>query len=401
MSTVKFRLPCCLLMAVVLGGCGGESAPPPVAPVQQRAASAPAPVPRRPTLKVEQDKPSEPEPEEEPFTDPSIDQNDVFVVADPTEAETYEIVGREPRVKPSDQFAVAVPEAGRNSSTFDVIELGKTQATGTPDPNLVLPAGFTPVASAGYSPDGLPWRIVCAADSSLMALIPGGPFIQGVNGDAPEAGPQWVHVLDPFYIDVAEITVAQFARFREARRRSKKRVPTSPLNERAPGNFPVMGVLWSDARAYAKWTGKNLPTEAEWEKSARGSDGFAHPWGNGRAIWPHVRKRNEVAAVKSFRTDLSTYGVFDLAGNAREWCADNYSETAYKQAAAEGDKLRNWPGPKSKTSSRTRVVKGNGPKWRLWHRSGVTLGERPADVGFRCVLRTGSASQQKPKRRSR
>ena len=289
-----------------------------------------------------------------------------------------------------------MPPPGQDSSDFLVVERGTRPIAGEPNPELVLPAGFSAVAEEGYSPDGFPWRITCRHDGAVMALVPGGSFVQGKNGNSPEAGPEHPHYLDPYYIQVTEVTVAQFEKFREARRKMKLRIPASPLNATDPGNHPALGVMWGDARAYAIWAGRDLPTEAEWEKAARSEESFAHPWGDGRAIWGRPRSRSQIDPVKSFRTDKSVYGVYDLAGNAREWCYDWYSETAYQQAVAAGNEpLRNWKGPRAPSKSSHRVVKGNDPNWESWHRSGVNIRERPADVGFRCVLRADPSTLEK------
>jgi formylglycine-generating enzyme required for sulfatase activity len=90
----------------------------------------------------------------------------------------------------------------------------------------------------------------------------------------------------------------------------------------------------------------------------------------------------------SFRTDISPYGVFDLAGNAREWCSDSYSDVAYQEATRNGETVvRNWPGPKRAVIANHRVVKGNGPDWMSWHRRPAHMRTPGNDVGFRCVLR--------------
>jgi formylglycine-generating enzyme required for sulfatase activity len=118
--------------------------------------------------------------------------------------------------------------------------------------------------------------------------------------------------LGAFLIDKYEVTNAEFREFR-----SSHEFPPEK------GAHPVTGISWHDARAYAEWAGKRLPTEAEWEKAARGVDGRKWPWGN-------IFKRNhcnlgaEAAPVGDFSGDKSPYGALDMAGNVQEWTASPF-----------------------------------------------------------------------------
>jgi sulfatase modifying factor 1 len=288
-------------------------------------------------------------------------------------------------------FLATVPEEGVDSSQFTAAPPGGggTKSSSTrPNSKAPLPEGFVAVPEAGFSEDGFPMRIRCEEDGSLMVLIPSSISQQGTNDGPAHATPQIAVFLEAYYIDVAEVTLGQYGKFREWWREEKNRTLPKPINDSSPDDHPVLGVSWANARNYTTWVKKQLPTEPEWEKAARGPNGFLHPWGNGRAGWSPARTSNQIDAVMSFRADISPYGVYDLAGNAREWCADMYSATTYQEATRNGETVvRKWAGPKRAVVANHRVVKGNGPDWMAWNRSSVSMRAPGANVGFRCVLR--------------
>lgn len=256
-----------------------------------------------------------------------------------------------------------------------------------------LPADFTVVASAGTDPAGMPLRVRSERDGSVLALVPGGVFLQGTDSGPREARPAHSMFVSPFYIGLTEITVAQYNRFREEAKSAPRGIatPEPAVNANAAADLPAVGISWRDASNYARFYGLDLPTEAEWEKAGRGSEGWTYPWGNGRPLWGRPRRPGELFPVRSFASDVSPYGVYDLSGNAREWVHDFYSPNAYAEAvSSDGTPPRDWTGPKKSEPANVRVLKGGSHGWELWHRTGAGWRDSPQDAGFRCVLRVTS-----------
>jgi len=246
------------------------------------------------------------------------------------------------------------------------------------------------------APDGMP------AD---MVLVAAGPFRMGLNDARVDADERRVHIveLSDFYIDKYEVTNAQFAQFIEATG-YVTRAEEEGAEEREDGiswrypegrqvdmsgrrEHPVVYVSWYDARAYCAWRGKRLPSEAEWEKSARGMDGRLFPWGKtfaaGRAnVWGEEDGFASTAPVGQFALGGSPYGVDDMAGNVWEWCEDWYGEEYYS-GRPEVD-------PQGSVEGRFKVLRGGAwiNRWnvvRATNRFKILPVERSGFVGFRCV----------------
>lgn len=228
-----------------------------------------------------------------------------------------------------------------------------------------------------------------------MVFIPGGEFPRGRSHKLPDDGLKWfpevmkddrpvkpIHV-DGFYMDQTEVTNAEYAKFVAA---TKHRAPYHwPEGKVAAGteSFPVANVSWEDASAYAKWAGKRLPTEAEWERACRGlREGAKFPWGNTKASEKLARygKTTGPQAVK--QCAANEFGLSDMAGNVWEWTADWYDRDYYAQAADRN--------PKGPEKGRYRVIRGG--SWAdvekyltCSYRSWARAGERSPNIGFRCV----------------
>ncbi|MBX3447963.1 MAG: SUMF1/EgtB/PvdO family nonheme iron enzyme [Planctomycetaceae bacterium] len=268
---------------------------------------------------------------------------------------------------------------------------GNNTASGT-NTTAALPAGFTAAAGAGTDESGLPTRVRCDVLGAELVLIPATVGIFGSETGPAETRPQVRLFQDAFYITQTELTVGQYAIFQRDRDEKKIRVPAASNASDNP-KHPVLGLSWGQAQVFVRWAGMELPTEVEWELAARGPSGFRCPWGDGRALWPDRRTPSTISPVGRYRGDISPYGVYDLAGNAKEWCADWYSPTSWASSRSEStNQGRNWSGPRKAEPANHRVVKGNAPDWSCWAREGREMSKGYPDVGVRGVLRLPSAT---------
>ena len=358
-------------------GCGKPAAPPAVKSVTN---TVPVATPPQVPNPKPQPKPN-PQPNAKPNDKKSVipanaDPKTLFVVSDL--AQRFEIEATSGQL-PTDQFLIVVAETGLDSTQF-VVDSARVDHVPQRKTGFALPSGFEELKEYGYSPAGLPLRILCTKTNSQLALVPAGLGIIGTNEGPAESQPSISVEIDSFYMEVVEVTVRDFEKYRVDQREKKKTVPPAPINPSAPPQTPVLGVSWGVAVGYARWAGMELPTEAL---------GFRTPWGDGKALWSN----RPITATGVVPTDKSSYGIFDLAGNALEWCADLYSPTAHTEATSSStrDVPHNWAGPKKVREMGLRVVKGNlsGSDWSSWNRQGKDMGKGHSDVGFRCVLRIG------------
>jgi formylglycine-generating enzyme required for sulfatase activity len=241
-----------------------------------------------------------------------------------------------------------------------------------------LPAGFRAREEAGVDASGWPLEITGDKDGAAMVFIPGGSFTQG-RDDGPESErPSHRVRLSPYYIDQHEVTIRQYRLFTLANARP---MPGAP--EGAGLEWPVTGVSARDALEYAQWAGKTLPTEAQWEFAARTTDGRLHPWGP-RARPARPANSPVVGPIFRASSDLSPYGVYDLAGNAREWTLNWYDPRGYEAVATTVaiDPV----GPPRKNRAQPLTIKGGSPVGEATWRAGQMPESRSNLLGFRCVL---------------
>ena len=161
-----------------------------------------------------------------------------------------------------------------------------------------------------------------------MVTIPAGPFRMGTDMERadPQNGPEHVVNLPAFKMDKYLVTNAQYAKFVAA---TGYRIPLDWKGGKIPKGqelYPVTMVTWADANAYAKWAHKRLPTEAEWEKAARGTDGRRWPWGN-KMDPTRLNTYYTVGSatpVDKYPNGASPYGLLDMAGNVNEWTSSDF-----------------------------------------------------------------------------
>lgn len=165
------------------------------------------------------------------------------------------------------------------------------------------------------------------SNTDLMAFIPGGKFIMGSNERWDDEAPEYIESVDKFYIDLYEVTNADYKKFtHDTKRESPYHWPNGEIPDNKK-NYPVIYVNWFDAEQYCKWKGKRLPTEQEWEKAARGESGNIYPWGNSWATDKsnHPYKGSiGTEPVGSYPNGKSPYGLYDMSGNVWEWVDSFY-----------------------------------------------------------------------------
>jgi formylglycine-generating enzyme required for sulfatase activity/regulator of sirC expression with transglutaminase-like and TPR domain len=235
-----------------------------------------------------------------------------------------------------------------------------------------------------------------------MVLIPKGYFIMGANGHGDDEAPEHKVYLDAYYIDKYEVRATEFANFLNDVKTSKKFYKDNKFGmlilekdfrpRKGLESYPINNVNWFGAAAFCKWKNKRLPTEAEWEKAARGTEGNFFPWGNDpispqkaryRQKWTEEIAHRVMVPVDSMPEGKSSFGIFHMLGNVKEWVDDWYDREYYKE---ENHNLN----PKGQIGGEFRVLKGG--SWRdlrsfiyASFRNNSIPNTALDDYGFRCA----------------
>jgi formylglycine-generating enzyme required for sulfatase activity len=279
------------------------------------------------------------------------------------------------------------------ASTPDIVSALKTQAVATvytaAQTASVPTVTPTPVYHV-YNPQPAPDDIF-DAQGVPMRLVPAGQFTMGSDQGEPDEKPVHTVTLDAYSIDKYEVTNALYAVCVET---GVCAAPAKIASNSRPNyyqdsqfaHYPVIQVNWDQARTYCAWREARLPSEAEWEKAARGTDQRTYPWGEGidatRANYnPQV---GDTTAVGQYPGGVSPYGLYDMAGNVSEWVNDWYQADYY---ATLDENAANPLGP---ASGEARVLRGG--DWRSYEsilrvsrRIRGTLESTNFDFGFRCA----------------
>ena len=303
----------------------------------------------------------------------------------------------------------------------------------TVSPEAEQSVGETPTAAHNPTPQAAEGGPSSAVEK--MLLVPAGQFTMGATPEQQDevldfgwsdhwmqhmgplvksAGPSHQVYLDAFYIDKHEVSNKQYANFVDA---TGHRLPASwGVGRCNQPNLPVVSVSWGDANAYCLWAGKRLPTEAEWEKAARGPTGAVYPWGNS---WDSAKLRSAEefarrplqnfnawlgwersvdelpAEVGSYPEGKSPFGLMDMAGNVWEWVADWFDPDYYTASPARN--------PRGPATGNLRVLRGGG--WDVpkvvafsWIRETFIPPEyaRSFVTGFRCASTNPPKDQTVP-----
>ena len=267
---------------------------------------------------------------------------------------------------------------------------------------LLLVLGCCMAFAADAGDKATPQTRVNAIDGAEMVWVPEGVFTMGVDAAPPDAegrpqvnAPKHQVTLDGYWIYKFPVTVKQYRAYCTA---TGAKMPHAPLWG-WKDDHPIVNVTWDDGINYGKWGGATLPTVAQWEKAARGTDERLYPWGN---TWDEKKcthsdkvwgDHNSTSPVGSNKYDVTPYGAMDMAGNVREWCNDWFGEDYYKTSPALNPPGPPWEVIPHKLWSTFKVARGGA--WCLCDAKDFQTVNRDwcmggnmweMDTGFRCVI---------------
>jgi iron(II)-dependent oxidoreductase len=216
-----------------------------------------------------------------------------------------------------------------------------------------------------------------------LTKVPGGWFLMGENNNRPSNNPQHQVYLDGYMIQIKEVSHQEFLEYINATGNLKEYWDMSTL--KAEPDLPMTNTKWEDADAYCRWLGMRLPTEAEWEKAARGVDGREYPWGD---HWKsnlsnyQGSSNGRLVVVNSYPGGQSPYGLLNMSGNAAEWVADYYDRDYYKYSPSNN--------PAGPARILDHVIRGGSyedpPEWSTTYFRNSSHSALPNPrVGFRCA----------------
>ncbi len=284
------------------------------------------------------------------------------------------------------------------SSTPPLINSGQTAVTYDPGALAISQTYYWQIVvhdNHDHSTSGPTWSFsTTSSGAGVMVLIPAGPYDMGAEYYQYT---QPIHTVNvpAFYIDVYEVTNAQYKTFCDATARV---YPDDPgfssmpnyFTNTAYANYPVVNVYWQDAKDYAAWAGKRLPTEAEWERAAKGNtDNRQYPWGdtwvaaNANIGYNPADGYTNTSPVGNYLSGISPAGCYDMVGNVWEWCEDDF-HLGYTGAPTDGSAWIDNP------RGDRRVNRGgswdNDLVWtRCASRDSYNPTDRYGSIGFRCA----------------
>jgi serine/threonine-protein kinase len=288
----------------------------------------------------------------------------------------------------------------RNLTALQVLDLIRSEiseptASATLMPSVTPTPRAVPVYEAGQT-------MVSPGDGMKLVYVPAGSFEMGSASGNPDQAPVHTVQLDGYWLDQTEVTNAMYARFLASMgNRTEGGIPwLNPLNpfvwiqekdgawQALPGRetYPVVGLSWYGANAYCAWAGRQLPTEAQWEYAAKGTDQRRFPWGNDDLDCDRARYSgcgNIPVEAGSLAPGQSPVGAFDLAGNVAEWVNDRYAADYYLESPQKN--------PSGPSNGYYRVLRGGywGSTYialQTAYRDWAGADQRESGVGFRCAL---------------